>query len=75
LPALLLLLWLLLRRLQRANEQLRSKDDEALELREQLGRLRDDFDELRSQHAALTAQGGGRNTQREMGVSRMAMVA
>jgi hypothetical protein len=44
------------------------KDDETLDLREQLSRLRDDFDELRGQYAALTASGGSKEQQREMGV-------
>jgi hypothetical protein len=45
------------------------KDDETLDLREQLSRLRDDFDELRGQYAALTASGSSKEQQREMGVS------
>jgi hypothetical protein len=44
------------------------KDDETLDLCEQLSRLRDDFDELRGQYAALAASGGSKEQQREMGV-------
>lgn len=56
-------------RLARGEELLKVKDDETLDLREQLSRLRDDFDELRGQCAALTAQGNSKEQQREMGVS------
>lgn len=56
-------------RLLRMDELLKVKDDEALDLKEQLNRLRDDFDELRGQYATLTAQGGSKEQQREMGVS------
>ncbi|KAF8064552.1 hypothetical protein HT031_003352 [Scenedesmus sp. PABB004] len=54
-------------RVARGDELLKLKDGEAQDLREQLGRLRDDFDELRAQYAALTAAGGGKDQQREMG--------
>eukprot|EP00879_Flechtneria_rotunda_P017649 GHRR01018501.1.p1 GENE.GHRR01018501.1~~GHRR01018501.1.p1 ORF type:complete len:2335 (+),score=1054.13 GHRR01018501.1:417-7421(+) len=54
-------------RLQREAQLIKAKDDENLDLREQLNRLRDDFDELRGQYAALTAQGSSKEQQREMG--------
>ncbi|WIA18956.1 hypothetical protein OEZ85_003625 [Tetradesmus obliquus] len=54
-------------KLQRADELMKIKDDETLDLREQLSRLRDDFDELRGQYAALTASGSSKEQQREMG--------
>lgn len=56
-------------RLQRSGDVIKRKDDELLDQREQLTRLRDDFDELRGQYAALTAQGHGREQQRELSVS------
>lgn len=58
-------------RLQRSDDVIKQKDDELLDQREQLNRLRDDFDELRGQYAALTAQGHGREQQREMSVSEL----
>lgn len=56
-------------RLQRSDDTIKRKDDEQLDQREQLTRLRDDFDELRGQYAALTAQGHGKEQQRELSVS------
>lgn len=55
-------------RLQRSDDTIRRKDDELLDQKEQLSRLRDDFDELRGQYAALTQQGHGKEQQREMAV-------
>lgn len=55
-------------RLQRGDELLKSKDDEVLDLREQLNRLRDDFDELRGQYAAVTVSGNSKEQHREMTV-------
>lgn len=55
-------------RLQRSNDVIKRKDDELLDQKEQLSRLRDDFDELRGQYAALTQQGHGREQQRELSV-------
>jgi hypothetical protein len=56
------------RRLRRSDEALQLKEDELSDQREQLARLRDDFDELRGQYAALTAGGAGKEQQREMAV-------
>jgi phage shock protein A len=58
----------ILRRLQRGDDALKLKDDELADQREQLSRLRDDFDELRGQYAALTQGGAGKEQQREMSV-------
>jgi hypothetical protein len=56
-------------RLARSEGVIKRKDDELLDQKEQLSRLRGDFDELRGQYAALTAQGHGREQQRELSVS------
>lgn len=57
------------RRLQRSDEVVRRKDDELLDHKDQLSRLRGDFDELRGQYAALTQQGHG-GSMRELSVRK-----
>lgn len=68
------LLWVRPCRLARSEGVIKRKDDELLDQKEQLSRLRDDFDELRGQYAALTAQGHGREQQRELSVSGLCVL-